>query len=70
MSQIPDLAGTIGTIVVTFLIVLGVIWHIQGDPHESIEKELTRQRRRDVPAREWFAEGFERIVCRNGGPAA
>src|SRR5579864_4190374 len=46
MSHLLDLAGTIGTIVATFLIVLGVIWHIRSGPDDELRNELEAQRRR------------------------
>jgi hypothetical protein len=46
MSQLLDLAGTIGTIIVTFLIVLGVIWHIQSGPDDDIGNALAASRSR------------------------
>jgi hypothetical protein len=46
MSQLLDLAETIGTVVATFLIVLGVIWHIRSGTGDELRNELARQRRR------------------------
>jgi hypothetical protein len=50
MSHLLDLAGTIGTIVATFLIVLGVIWHIQSGPVDSVESALAGSRSRPTQA--------------------
>jgi hypothetical protein len=44
MSQVLGLAGTIGSIVATFVIVLGVIWHIQSGPDDGIENALATPR--------------------------
>jgi hypothetical protein len=46
MSQLLDLAGTIGTIVATFLIMLGVIWQIQSGSDDEIGNALPAPRTR------------------------
>jgi hypothetical protein len=44
MSELLGLAGTIGTIVATFLIALGVIWHLQSGPDDGVENALAGPR--------------------------
>jgi hypothetical protein len=50
MLQLLDLAGTIGTIVATFVIVLGVIWHIQSGSDDEIADALAAPRSRNNQA--------------------
>jgi hypothetical protein len=46
MSQLLDLAGMIGAIVVTLIIALGVIWHIRSGPDDDIGNALAAPRTR------------------------
>jgi len=46
MSQLLDSAETIVTVAVTFLVVLGVIWRIQGSSDDGIENALLVPRSR------------------------